>query len=330
MPTPLSTRFCLCYIRCTMKTTKRLIPFLAIVVLTITASCLFAQPPNGQPQPEFIRQGQQLAREGKLEEALALYLREIQSNPDSSPAHNAAGVTLDLLGRGEEARKHFAKVIELAPTPVAKANAQRQMAMSYAFQNDCQNTIRYEQQVFDYYVSEKNFYQQGEMANEAARVCIEAGDLNNAEKWYRIGHDVGLKEPDIKPDRVALWEYRWEHAQARLAARRNKKAEAQKHVVAAKTLLDKNPEMAKAQAIFYPYLTGYVAFYTGDYKTALTELQQANQNDPFIQCLIGQTYEKLGQKDKALELYRKAAQTTAHNPPAAFARPFTRKKLETK
>jgi hypothetical protein len=34
-------------------------------------------------------------------------------------------------------------------------------------------------------------------------------------------------------------------------------------------------------------------------KAALEELKQANQNDPFIQCMIGQTFEKLGDKDKA-------------------------------
>jgi tetratricopeptide (TPR) repeat protein len=74
-------------------------------------------------------------------------------------------------------------------------------------------------------------------------------------------------------------------------------------------------------------LTGYVAFYSGDYKAAMEELQKANQNDPFIQCLIGSTYEKLGDKEKAMEYFRKASATTAHNPPAAYARPFARKKL---
>ena len=38
---------------------------------------------------------------------------------------------------------------------------------------------------------------------------------------------------------------------------------------------------------------------------------------------------RLGEKDKTLEQYKKAAAAppTGHNPPAAFARPFTRKKL---
>jgi hypothetical protein len=75
--------------------------------------------------------------------------------------------------------------------------------------------------VFDYYASVKDFFQQGETANEAARVCIDSGDLDTAYKWYQTGHDSGLREPNIKPDRADLWEFRWEHAQARIAARRS-------------------------------------------------------------------------------------------------------------
>jgi tetratricopeptide (TPR) repeat protein len=292
------------------------------------AAALYGQLPGGRGAlPEFVREGQQLVRQGKMAEALALYQKELQTSPDSVPANNAAGVVLDLMGRGEDARKYFAKAIEAAPTPQAKANAARAMAMSYAFDGDCKNTEKYQMQVFDYFVSTKDFYQQGEMADEAARVCIDSGDLDTAHKLYKIGYEAGLKEPDAKADRVDLWHFRWEHAQARIAARRGNKAEAQKHVAAAKEVLDKDPTMAQQQSVFFPYLTGYVAFYAGDYKTALEELQKASQNDPFIQCLIGNTYEKLGDKEKAMECYRKASATTAHNPPAAYARPFARKKL---
>ena len=45
--------------------------------------------------------------------------------------------------------------------------AQRAMAMSYAFEGNCKKTVQYEQLVFDYYGSAKNFFQQGETADEA-------------------------------------------------------------------------------------------------------------------------------------------------------------------
>ena len=302
------------------------ISFFVLSVLSASVASLFAQAPAAQrEQPEFIKQGQQLMRAGKLEDALALYRHTLQSSPLSLPANAAAGSVLDLMGRGEEARKYFQKAIDIADTPENKAVAQRAMAMSYAFETNCKKTVEYEQKAIDYYAGAKNFYQQGELADEAARVCIDSGDLDTAYKWYQLGHDTGLNEPEIKPARVDLWNFRWEHAEARIAARRGNQAEAQKHVAAAKAIFDKGaiPE----QAPFFPYLQGYVAFYTQDYQAALDALLKANQNDPFIQCLLGQTYEKLGQKDKATESYRKAAAAVAHNPPAAYAVPFAKKKL---
>lgn len=301
--------------------------FIVAVVMVLHATVAIAQPRGAGPVPEAVRNAQQLVREGKLEGAVEAYRAQLKDSPDSAAVNTGLGVVLDLMGHGPEARKYFAKAVEVAGTPQAKANAQRAMAMSYAFEGDCAKTVKAEQTVFDYYVSTGDAYQQGEIADEAARVCIDSSNLDTAEKWYRIGYDAGLKEQGIKPERAALWNFRWEHAQARIAARRGQKDEAQKHVAAAKALLDSNAEMAKAQAVFYPYLAGYVAFYSGDYKKALEELQRANQNDPFIQCLMAQTYEKLGQAEKATELYEKASATTAHNPPAAYARPFARKKL---
>jgi tetratricopeptide (TPR) repeat protein len=308
-----------------MKTSISVTLWLLFLCVVVSAS-LFAQPPSQPPQqPEFVKQGQQLIRDGKPEEASALYRKTLQTSPDSAPANIAAGSVLDLMGKGEAARKYFSKAVEIADTPEHRAGAQRAMAMSYAFEGNCNKAIEYEQQVFNFYGSVKNFFQQGEIADEVARVCIDSGDLNAAEKWYKIGHDTGMKEPDIKPARQDLWNFRWEHAQARIAARRGEQSEAQKHVAAAKAILDKDtiPE----QAVFFPYLKGYVAFYAGDYKAALDELSKANQNDPFIQCVMGQTYEKLGEKDKAMEYYRKASTASSHNPTAAYAVPFARKRL---
>ena len=292
-------------------------------LILLSAAALFAQAPPQRQQPQFIKQGQQLMREGNLEGALALYRQTLESSPVSVPANIAAGDVLDLMGKGQDARKYFQKAIDVAEKPEQKSSAERAMAMSYAFEGNCKKTVEFEQKVFDFSV--RDLFQQGEIADEAARVCIDSGDLDTALHWYQVGHDTGLKEPDIKPTRVDLWNFRWEHAQARLAARRGNFSEAQDHVTAAKAILDKGAIPEQAQ--FFPYLRGYVGFYRQDYKTAMEELLTANQNDPFIQCLLGQTYEKVGEKDKAIESYRKAAAAIAHNPPAAYAVPFAKKRL---
>ena len=242
-----------------------------------------------------------------------------------------------MEGKGVEARAIFQKAVDNAQSPSAKANVQRAIAMSWAFEGNCAKPAESEDLVIAYWKTpEKDspsnaFYQEGEMADEAARVCIDNGQLDAAYDLYKKGHDLGLREPDISPGRKDLWDFRWQHAQARVAARRGNHAEADKYIAAAKATLDdlkqKDAKLYEQQSNFLPYLTGYVALYTGDYKTALADLKNANQNDAFIQCLIGMTYEKLGDKAQAMEAYRKASEARGHNPPAAFARPFARKKL---
>jgi Flp pilus assembly protein TadD len=282
------------------------------------------QPPD--PAADALRAGQALMRDGKAEEALATYLKAVEQFPTSVPARIRVGVQLDLMGRYPEARTHFEKALAMPLTPALEANALRSMAMSYAFESNCKGAIPYESRLYERYLTkDKDFYMAGEIANELARVCIEAGDFNTAEAWYKRGYEAGLQEPNISAARKDLWEFRHQHAQARLAARRGNKALADTHVAAAKAALDRgtNPD----QAPFFPYLVGYVAFYSGDYRTALAELLKGNQNDPFILSLIAQSHEKLGDQAAAKEYYTKVMASTAHNPTNAFARPLARKKL---
>src|SRR5207249_12078840 len=89
---------------------------LGIIVILLSTASVLAQAPAQQQQPEFVKQGQQLMREGKPEEALALYRQTLQTSPDSVPANLAAGSVLDIMGKGEEARNHFTNAFDLADT----------------------------------------------------------------------------------------------------------------------------------------------------------------------------------------------------------------------
>jgi Flp pilus assembly protein TadD len=289
------------------------------------AALLFSAAVFAQTDPgDFLKQGQALTRLGKQDDAVTMYRYALQLAPNSYPANSGAGVALDLKGDYAEARKYFAKAIENA-SGGDTIRALRDMALSYGFAGNCQGAVPYDKQAYDLELSAKDFYNAGEVADELARICIDSGATDTAAAWYRTGHDAGLGEPDIKPDRKNLWEFRWEHAQARIAARRGDQAEARKHVAAATAILAKgdNPQ----QATFLPYLLGYAAFYAGDYKAALEQFQNASQNDAFILSMIGQTYERLGKKDEAMDWYRRVLGFNMHNPPVAYARPLARKKL---
>jgi tetratricopeptide (TPR) repeat protein len=192
--------------------TRQFTVYLVAGVCLLSAAPLFAQPPGvttlpavvGQnPAAELLTQGQQKLREGKHDEALAIYRAAIEKAPPSSPtavsAYVQAGVVLDLMGKYADARSQFGKAIEGAAALEDKARALRAMAMSYAFERDCDGATRYESQAYEGDLAAGDFFNAGEVANELARVCLESGSLNPAATWYQRGRDAGLKETGINP-----------------------------------------------------------------------------------------------------------------------------------
>jgi tetratricopeptide (TPR) repeat protein len=272
----------------------------------------------------LVKQGQKLNSEGKQNEALKLYKQALENAPNSYEAHLESGVALDLMGDYAAAREHLKKAIDVAPAD-QKNRALRVMAFSYAFESKSAEAEKYEKQVFDALMAKPDFEAAAGVANELARIKLESGDIDGAANWYETGYDTAMRETDMKDADKSLWAFRRAHAQARIAARRGQRDEAQKQVAAAKAALEKanNPD----QAQFFPYLTGYVAFYGGDYKTAITELGKASQEDPFILVLLAQSYEKAGDAVRAKEYYEKVMANNGHGPTNAFARPVARKKL---
>lgn len=276
------------------------------------------------PVDEDVRAGRKLNNEGKQDEAIALYRKVLAEKPDSYDAHISLGIALDLKGEYAEARKHLQRAIDLAPER-SRAQALRTMAMSYAFESNSKAAEKYHQQVFDERTKAGNHAGAAEIANEIARVCLESGDISAAERWYKAGYESASRATELKETERALWLFRWEHAKARIAARRGQKADAARHAAAARAALDKANN--KDQEPYYPYLLGYIAFYNGDMKTAIAELEKSNQEDPFILVLLAQAHEKQGNAAKATDYYQKVMKANNHNPTNAFARPIARKKL---
>ena len=308
-------------------------PYRGILILLATslvgATCMGqtakaqAASPSGEAQA-LVKQGQKLNNEGKQDEALKLYQRALEMSPNSYEAHLESGVALDLKGEYPAAREHIKKAIAAAPAD-EKNRALRVMAFSYAFEGNSAEAEKYEKPVFDALLAKPDFEAAAGVADELARIKLESGDIDGAAEWYKTGHDTAMRKTDLKDADKNLWAFRWAHAQARIAARRGQRDQAQKQVAAAKEALENvnNPD----QAQFFPYLTGYVAFYGRDYQTAITDLQKANQKDPFILVLLAQSYEKAGDATRAREYYSKVMANNGHGPTNAFARPLARKKL---
>jgi tetratricopeptide (TPR) repeat protein len=297
---------------------------LMLATLTMTGAAARQQNTPSDPA-ELMKQAQKLENDGQRKDAVAIYQQILVRDPKYVGAHLGIGRALDLEGQYGEARKHLQQAIDVASDREMNG-ALSTMALSYAFEGNVPEAAKYYQKVFDRQTTAGAFDQAAGTANAMGRVYLETGDMANAEKWYRTGYDAASKQDKRTAEQTDLSDMRWEHAQARIAARRKQFDLAKKHVDEVKAIVARG-KLDEAQQAQYPYVAGYVAFYEGNRDQAIDELSKGNQDDPFILSLLAQSYEQKNDQPKARELYTKILASPDHSLQAAFARQVAAKRL---
>jgi tetratricopeptide (TPR) repeat protein len=300
-----------------------------IFALALAASTMAPQA-QVQPDPapalaELATQARKLQIDGQRSAAIALYRKILARDSRHAAAHLGMGESLDLEGQFAQAREHLQQAVELVPDEDRNA-ALSALGISYAFEGNAAEAAKHYQRAFDRQVQAGALDSAGGTANAIGRVYLETGDLANAEKWYRTGYDSAMKVAARTPAQTDLTEMRWQHAQARLAARRKQFDLARKHVDEVRAIVERG-QINPSQRANYPHVAGYVAFYQGNADLAIAELLKADQADPFILSLLAQAYEQKNDQAKARELYAKIIATPAHSLQTAFARPLAQRRL---
>jgi tetratricopeptide (TPR) repeat protein len=290
----------------------------AALALVILAAPAAAAQSSASAQ---VQEADRLLSSGDIAGATAALRKIIASAPSSFDARLLLGRALDLDGKHAEARVQLEQAIRLAPDD-QRTTALTAMGVSYAFESKPDEAARYYQRAFDADVQADDRGSAAGRANALGRIYLESGNAQKAEEWYRTGYEVAKKIPGLPAQQRALWEMRWHNAMGRIAARRGQLQAAGEHAAAVKALLDKGGN--EGQAVFYPYLLGYIAFFAKDYRRAAEELSRGDPEDPFVLGLLGQSYQRLGDRAKAEEYFRKVLATPAHNINSAFARPLAR------
>ena len=203
-------------------------------LLFIRWSCVIVKVMTVLPflQPEIKRVKARLHGNG------ALLSRGSGTGFDDFQHMNVLFEAVERFALFSQSIHHLSQAIELAPADT-RERALRTMAVSYAFEGKADEAAKYEKQVFDARTAKPDFNGAAEIANELARIYLESGDLDKAYQWYKAGYETALRKTDVTDADKYLWAFRWEHAQARIAARRSQRDQAQKHVLAAKAALDR-------------------------------------------------------------------------------------------
>jgi tetratricopeptide (TPR) repeat protein len=289
----------------------------------LVVGLLCAVPARGQQSATApLAEAEKLLESGDVKGAITSLNRLVGASPRSFRARVALGRALDLDFRHRDARRHLEEALKLAPDEEEKGDALATLGISYAFEAKADEAARYYQRAFDADVQRNDRGAAAGRANALGRIYLESGNLQKAEQWYTTGFETSRKIPELPAHQAALWEMRRHNALGRIEARRGNRAAANEHAAAVKGLLD-TPGLEN-QRVFYPYLIGYIAFFAKQYQQAADELLRGDQSDPFVLGLIAQSYEKLGDRAKAGEYYRKVLALPVHSINSAFSRPQAR------
>ena len=298
----------------------------ALLVLCAVVAQQGAQPPaaGAGDAASIEKDGRDLLARGSIDAAVDRLRAAVAADPRRFEAREALGRALDLQGRYVDARSELEHALTLAPE-AQRTNVLAEIGTSFAFERRPEEAARFYRRAFDAQMAAGDPAAAAATANALGRAFLETGSIQKAAQWYRTGYETSRHIPHRPAAQLAIWDMRWEHAQARMAARRGHRTAALQHAASVKRLLDGGIDPSQRSA--YPYLLGYIDFYTRHYRDALTALKQADQDDVFILGLIGQTYAKLGDRTHAREYYARVLAASNHNLNMAFARPIARKYL---
>jgi tetratricopeptide (TPR) repeat protein len=294
-----------------------------VVLLCAVVSGGEAQTPDAEA---LVKQGRALFSRGQHDEAERLYRQAIALSPRSFEAARALGILLNLRGQYPEARTHLERAIKVAPTAAVRHQAMATLALSYAFEGKLDAVVR------EYEALRRQQQTDGDLSGAAAsarslgRILLEAGDITNGRRWYEIGYQEWKPQPGQPESERLLWELRWRHMQARVAAREGKIDEAKRLLGEFEALMQKRGRQAEDSNI-HRWVAGYVAFYAKDYDAAINHLTHGDTDDPFILDMVGRAYEAKGDQTNARQYYRRVMESNVYNLQSAIARPHARAKL---
>jgi tetratricopeptide (TPR) repeat protein len=267
-------------------------------------------------------EGNKFKAQGAYDKAQEYYERALKLDSRLFAARLGLGMTYDLQGNYTEARQELEQALAVASPESNREQrdaALTALAVSHAFSGDLENAERYYEKLYDFQVSTQRLDKAATTAHTIGRAYLDTGDTRQAAQWYQTGHDAVKKMSGLSGDQVDLWQMRWELAQSRLAARNGNLEEADIHLAAMKTLIDKGGANI-GQASSYQYLVGSNAFQAGQYDAAIEALQKADPRDPSTLALLAEAYAKKGDAATAKTIMSKVSVLPLHTLQGALAR----------
>jgi tetratricopeptide (TPR) repeat protein len=251
-----------------------------------------------EPNP-YDSYAELLMKEGKFDESVQNYQKALSKDPNFTTSATGIAANYMYEGKYDDARNQLQKLFDSSSNENDKENASTAIAITYVDQWKPEMAIK---QLDDLQaMHEKNgdqFDVAGDLSNKGD-ILFEMGKYNDAMQNYQKAHDIimnssapqGIK--DIV-ERGLLYD------KARIAAMKKdfKAADANAQKFMQEVIATNNMNQINGAH----QLMGMIDIQQKKPDDALSELAQANQQDPYTSYLMAKAYLVKGNKSKAKEL----------------------------
>jgi tetratricopeptide (TPR) repeat protein len=220
-----------------------------------------------------------LMKMGRFEESIKNYEKALSLNPNFVASYIGIGNDRVFMGQPEEARKSYAKLAAIARNDGEKRQARLWTAMSYVHEGATDKALAEIDKMSAIDRAGKDLVALSGTCNQAGNILLEAGRVDEAAAKFRE-QLATIDQADVAAPvkegahRQGLFD------EARVALAKNDLATAKAKAAAYATAVDvkKIPfEVRQSHE-----LAGRIALAEKNYAAAVTELRQANQQDPRV------------------------------------------------
>ena len=271
--------------------------------------------PNGaNPQDSLA---ELLMEMGDYEESIKHYQAALDIDANFMSAYAGIARNQSLLGEGEQAQATAAKMLTAARTFPERQNAMFQSVTSHLFAGDTDAALGVAAAMAEAAEAEGRFTVLGGIHEYMGDIMLNADDPAKAEEHYGLALEnrqkSGMNEANkAQAERTHMFKMA---IAAMVAEDADAAAERTAKYTAAVAENGTAFERRRAHA-----LAGYMAMINDDMEAGVEELEQASQFNPHVLYWSGVAYNAMGNKEKALDLFTRAANRNTLSADLPFVR----------
>jgi tetratricopeptide (TPR) repeat protein len=254
---------------------------------------------------------------GRYDEAITNYEKAVELNPKFAVSQRKIGDNLVFMDKFEEGREAYHKAMAMETTPSGKLADMTAIAGSYIYEGKHQQALAEGEKILEMAAKEGLPEWQAKTHSANCDIYIETGDFAKAEQSLMECRKVvtsSTLSPAIKENftKGTLFD------EALIAAKRKDftKALTKADEYKAKIDVGKDPKQMEN----HHALLGRIYSEKADYAKVIEHLRQASQENPYTLYLLAVAESKAGDKVRAAELFKKAANWNEDSLNYAFVR----------